>query len=411
MPAAPIPFTLELGLPKRPSLTVETSTLEHGKTRYTVRGPRMRGTFIVVPVTNHSLPFGTHGVLVRFGDGPNAVRPHTARADEPVMNGVRIHGATEMISPQQIHRQQHLITSHAVVLIDHLVTRRIPDGARALTQAVVTALVQHWQRRPDRGALIDAALRHAAPDHVTRERARVRALQLQLDAVRVKRAHVRRRSYQLAGLVRRQQPGLRPPEPIPARLPLISRDGAPIGYLIAREHKVNVPPGRVVYEISGPRISPGLITVGPGIHSNSPVPEGLYTCWGRPMRPDAFTHECTAMPAINRVVMSGGWHHGSGDVRTAATSVRGSTPTAVRADAILRAVATRYLARPDLTALRIAAGKQNAARLRDSLARELKRVRADEARLHRRLRTHQGREAYFLTLLEPPRAEEQADGA
>ncbi|GGX54487.1 hypothetical protein [Streptomyces noursei] len=130
MTIAPNSFRLELDLPQRPPLSVIASTLEHGQVRYAVHGPRVRGTFIVVPVTGYGRPLGARDVVVHFGDGPGPVRPYTARPDEPVVNGVPNHGATEVIDPQKLHTQPYFLASRAVVLVDDLVTRRIPDGAR-----------------------------------------------------------------------------------------------------------------------------------------------------------------------------------------------------------------------------------------------------------------------------------------
>ncbi|MFB6887197.1 hypothetical protein ACFCY8_40985 [Streptomyces noursei] len=271
-------FSLELDLPQRPSLSVDANTLEHGQVRYAVHGPHVRGTFIVVPVTGYGRPLGARDVVVHFGDGPGPVRPYTARPNEPVVNGVPIHGATEVIDPHKLHAQPYFLASRAVVLVDDLVTRRIPDGARAVTEAVVTALVRHWQHRPDRDALIAAAVRNRAADHLAHERREIASLQAELAAVRTEHAAVRRR----------------------------------------------------------------------------------------------------------------GWRYdGSGDVRSAEPPTRGPGPTAERAGAILRAVAVHFLARPDLSALQISAGKQAAARRRTAATEELGRLRAREARLRRRLRTHQ----------------------
>ncbi|GGX54480.1 hypothetical protein [Streptomyces noursei] len=270
-----------------------------------------------------------------------------------------------------------------------------------MTEAVVTALVRHWHHRPDRDALIAAAVQHRAIDHLAHERREIASLQAELVAVQTERAAARRRSCQLAGLIRRQpQPAA--PHPDPVKLPLTTVGGSPLGTVTVREREVNALPGRVVYEVSGPRIRPGLVTLGPDIYGCTPVPEGFYACWGRPTNSDWFTRERTGMPTINRVTMTGGWsYRGSGDVRTAETPTRGPGPTAERAGAILRAVAIHFLSRPDLSALRISAGKQDAARRRAALAEGLGRLRAREARLRRRLRTHQARQEHFAALVPP----------
>ncbi|WP_262418959.1 hypothetical protein [Streptomyces sp. SP2-10] len=83
------------------------------------------------------------------------------------------------------------------------------------------------------------------------------------------------------------------------------------------------------------------------------------------------------MPLINGVRVHGGWSHSNttvtattpetapaqvpaGPGRFASASPRSCT----RASAVLRALAVHYLARPNLEALRVAAGKQNAERAR-----------------------------------------------
>ncbi|MFD3422459.1 hypothetical protein [Streptomyces decoyicus] len=401
MNAAPT-FSLELDLPARPLLSVATSTLEHGQAQYTVRGPHVKGRLVVVPANRYGRPLGAHDVTVYFGDGTGPVKPYTARPDEPIVNGVAIHGTSEVIDTRlPLRRQAHLLTSHAVVLVDGFGTRRLPDKAREVTEAVVAAVLRHWLQRPDQGELRAAAERAGAAAHMADERRAITYLENELRTVRADRAAARQRSYQLAGTIRRRQPDIRPPQPAPARLQLTTRDGDPLGELIAREHEINALPGCVTYEISGSRIRTGLVTLVPDtLHASAP--RSLYACWGRPTNSSWFPHERTDMPAINRVTMSGGWFYsGNGDVRTAQTSVRGSNPTAVRAGAVLRSLAAHFVARPDLTALRIAAGKQGAPQARTALSQELARLRALEARLHRRLCTHRARKEHFASLLPP----------
>ncbi|MGW0703008.1 hypothetical protein ACWD0A_27580 [Streptomyces sp. NPDC002867] len=63
------------------------------------------------------------------------------------------------------------------------------------------------------------------------------------------------------------------------------------------------------------------------------------------------------------------------------------------------------LGRPDLTALRIAAGKQKAAASRAAVNQELDRLRAREARVSRRLRIRPTLEAHFAAYLPQVPAE------
>ncbi|MDX3065563.1 MULTISPECIES: hypothetical protein [Streptomyces] len=412
--ATPLPFHLALGLPGRPSVSVTSDVLEHGQVRYVVRGRRLHGTLIVVPETPYGGPLEPRTVRVHFGDGTDQVKAFTPRPDEPVVNGVRIHGATESINPATVQRAHYFLASRAVVLRNGYESRRIPDGARTVTEALVVAVVRHWRQRPDRSDLIRAAARHRANAQAAYERLKVRALEEELAGVRADRAGARQRSRQLTGLVRRRQPPVQAPHAIPVRLPLAASDGTDLGALTVRELEVNVLPGRVVYEISGPRVGRGLVTLGPDIYGNSPLPGGLYACWGRPTNAAWFTKDRIGMPKINGVTVHGGWSH-SGRTVTATSpdtskaqvpagpgrTVSVSPLTQRRAAAVLRALAVHFTSRRDLEALRIAAGKQNAERARTRVSEELDRLRRREAQLTRRLHQHRAREAYFTALLPP----------
>ncbi|MEV7885156.1 hypothetical protein ACWD3I_25470 [Streptomyces sp. NPDC002817] len=412
--ATPLPFHLPLGMPGRPSVSVTSDVLEHGQVRYVVRGRRLHGTLIVVPETPYDGPLEPRTVRVHFGDGTDQVKPYTPRPDEPVVNGVRVHGATESINPATVQRSQCFLASRAVVLRNGYGSRRIPDGARIVIEALVVAVVRHWRQRPDRSDLIQAAVRHCAAAHAVHERLKVRALEEDLAGVRAGRASARQRSRQLAGLVRRRQPPVQAPRTSAVQLPIAARDGTALGALIVRELEVNVLPGRVVYEISGPRVGRGMVTLGPDIYGKAPLPGGLYACWGRPANASWFTKDRVNMPKVNGVTVHGGWSH-RGQTVTATSpdtskaqvpagpgrSVSVSPLTHRRAAAILRALAVHFTSRRDLEALRVAAGKQNAERARACVSEELDRLRRREAKLSRRLRQHRAREAYFMSLLAP----------
>ncbi|WP_236054432.1 hypothetical protein [Streptomyces musisoli] len=85
-----------------------------------------------------------------FGDGTDQVKTFSPRPDELVVNGVRIHGATESINPATVRRSHYFLASRSVVLRNGYETRRIPDGARTVTEALVVAVARHWRQRPDR---------------------------------------------------------------------------------------------------------------------------------------------------------------------------------------------------------------------------------------------------------------------
>lgn len=409
-----LPFPLTLDLPGRPSVSVTSTVLGHGQVRYAVQGRRLHGTLVVVPETPYGGPLEPRTVRVHFGDGTDEVRAFTPRPDEPVVNGVRIHGATESINPATVQRSHYFLASRAVVLREGYDTRRIPDGARSVTEALVVAVVRHWRQRPDRTDLVHAAVRHRAAAHAAHERLKARALEEELAAVRADRAAVRQRSRQLAGLVRRRQPPVQAPHTGPVRLPITSSDGTDLGALTVRELEVDVLPGRVVYEISGPRVGLGQVTLGPDIYGSAPLPGGLYACWGRPTNPSWFTKDRINMPKVNGVTVHGGWSH-SGPTVTATSpdTSKAQVPagpgryasvsplTHRRAAAVLRALAVHFTSRPDLGALRVAAGKQNAERARMRIGEELDRLRRREEKLTRRLRQHRTREAYFTAQLTP----------
>ncbi|MFI7087565.1 hypothetical protein ACIBUR_28715 [Streptomyces anulatus] len=388
---------LVLDLPRNPVLTAVATTLDNGLVRYAVRGRRIHGAFVVVPSTDSKeRQAGRTRVSVRFGDGPGRVRHHIPRPEEPVAHGVRIHGATEVVDPDRLHLHVHLLTANAVVLVGDA-SRRVPDGARTAVEAVLKAVIGHWAARPDRDELVSAAERHSAPRQVKDERRKIADLEQNLAALRAEREEVRRAGRRLGGIVRRHPLETRPAEPVPALLRLTDADGAPLGKLTAAEREVNILPGHVVYEISGTRLRAGLVTIGPNVYGYTPDPRGFYVCWGRLTRPE----DRTAAPVINRVRLQGGWNYdGDGrDLRTVATSVRGTTPTAVRAAAVLRAIGSHFLARPDIEALRLAASRHAAPGVRAALTAKRARLRAQESSLAGQLRRHQQREKHFTALL------------
>jgi hypothetical protein len=405
------------------TLTIRTSTLDHGRTRYTIQAPHARGTLVVVPETPYAGPVIPKTVRVQFGDGVDNVGWYTHRKDEPVIRNVRIHGFTDSINPRSVSRRRYFLGSHAAVLRDNWITRRIPDGARALTEAVVVAVVKHWNQRSDRDELVRAAARHVATTHAKHEQDGIDKREAELQAIRSDRASLRRRINQVSGLVRRRQPSIQPAAADVVRLPFVGRDGAPMGVLSVREKEVNTLPGRVVYEVEGGRVR-GTFTVGPDIYDRSqPIPRGIYVSYGRPTDAHWF-RDCDEEPTVNGVTLSGGWSHGgrsddisptSPDYLPARVRLGPSTATSApsattrRASAVLRALALHYLARPDEEALRIAAGKHRAGTTRAAAREELDRVRKRESVLTSQLRRHRARKQQYLDLLDNDGARQPAE--
>ncbi|MGW1976640.1 hypothetical protein [Streptomyces sp. NPDC001889] len=400
-------------LPGFGTLAVRTSVTEHGRARYDVRGPHVRGVLVVIPVVTADGPVVPDRVRVQFGDGTSDGR-YTARPAEPVARGARIHGATAPISPRTVSTGGHFLCE-AVVLRECGETRRIPDGARDLITAAIVAVVRHWNRRPDRDTLLLAAARHRAAHHAAHEERRARKLESELADIRTARAAARRRARQVSALARRRQPAVQPPATAPVRLALTDGDGAPAGVLTVREREVNTLPGRVVYEVTGARVR-GLFTVGPDRYHPEPVPRGLYISYGRPAGPSWDCRECSDEPRVNGVRISGGWHHrGAADITPASPpslpafvrlargrQTRAPEASRNRFSAALRALALHYTARPDGEALRIAAAKHHAGHTQGAVRAELAALRAQETRVLSELARHRDRLTRFTALLRPP---------
>ncbi|MFB8401152.1 hypothetical protein [Streptomyces sp. NPDC055912] len=383
-------------------------------------GRRLRGTFVVVPVFPLDAPLGSHMIRVHLGDGPDQVRPFTPRPDEPVVNGVRIHGASELFDPDR--PPAHVLASRISVLLSDFATRRIPDGARTVLEAVIPAIVRHWSKRPDRNALVRAARARDAESHIAHETRAIEKLEGKLAAARIERTDKRRRSAQISGLIRRHQPPVRPVLGEPVQLPMTASDGRGLGLLTVREVEVNTHPGRVVYAVNGPRVR-GLFTVGPDRYGSQVIPQGLYVSYGRSTTSDPYRRHRGGMPHINGVTVHGGWNHAGTTVITPTEPPRlparvpvardqfASAPSATteRASAVLRAVALHYLDRPDLDALRIAVGKQTAAARRQTVRDDLAKLRGVEAALQSSLSSHLKRLHYFASSVPPVPPAHRAD--
>lgn len=397
-------------------LKIRTSVLDHGQSRYEIVGRHVRGTVVVVPSTPNGGPVIPTAVRVRFGGAQGSASWSAPRSDEPIVHGVRIHGYTDNINPRTVSRRDHFLASDAVARTDSGRTRRIPDGARALTEAAVVAVVKHWHRRDDRALLVRAAARSSAADRVRYEDREIARLQAELRMVRDARAAARRCISQVAGLVRRRQPSVQPPATGAARVPFVGPDGVPMGTLTVREKEVDVLPGRVVYKVEGGRVR-GTFTVGPDLYDYSQaIPQGIYISYGRPVS-GTSRRACADEPSVNGVQLSGGWAHGRrGDdiiptspdhlpaqVRLGpTTSASAPAATSQRASAVLRALALHYLARPDAGALRIAAGKERAGVTAAAARERLGRLRKQDSLLTSRLRRHRARRQEYLGLLIDP---------
>ncbi|MET8768588.1 hypothetical protein [Streptomyces sp. NPDC004658] len=416
--------TAELPLPGEGRLSVRTLPAPHGRARYLLHGRHVRGTLVVIPHTTYDGPVLAEQVRVQFGDGHDRAPHGQPRLDEPVVRGVRVPGHTTALDPRTVTANTPFLCGDAVAVREDGRTRRIPDGARTVLEAVVVAVVRHWHQRHDRDALILAAAQHRAGDRAAWEERHIRALVHELATVRAQRAHARHRINQITGLVRRRQPAILPPATTPARLTLVDGAGTALGVVTVLEREVIASLGRVVYEVHGARIH-GLFTVGPDRYSSDPVPGGIYVFYGRPTGTGWHDRACRDEPTVNGVQLSGGWSHPrSGDITPTApsrlpASVRiddtrshcAPDATSTRAGAVLRALALHYLDRPDVAGLRIAAGKLRAEENLKAARTQLARRRREETRVAGKLRHRTGRHRQFTALLSPAPSEQGAGEA
>lgn len=414
--------TAELPLAADGQLTVRTLPGPHGRAHYLVRGRHVRGTLIVVPHTTYDGPVLAEQVRVQFGDGADRAAHGGSRLDEPVVRGIRVQGHTAAIDPRTVTTNTPLLCGNAVAVREDGRIRRIPDGARTVLEAVVIAVVRHWQQRQDRDALIRAAARYSAGERAAWEERHIRLLGEELARLREQRAQVRRCINQITGLVRRRQPAILTPATAPARLTLVDGSGTALGAVTVREREVIAALGRVVYEVHGARVH-GLFTVGPDRYSNAPVPGGIYVFYGRPTGTDWYDRACHDEPTVNGVQLSGGWSHPRSSDITPTSPTRlpagvriddtrsHSAPyaTSIRASAVLRALALHYLARPDVAGLRIAAGKLRAEENLKAARAKLARVHREETRLAGKLRHRALRQRQFTALLLQAPSERSAD--
>ncbi|WP_372412790.1 hypothetical protein [Streptomyces luteireticuli] len=394
------------------NITVQMTTLEHGRARYVVRGPRVTGTFVVIPEVRLGGPVLPDRLQVQFGDGLTSVSWYTARDDEPRVFGVQMHGWTGDIAPDA-PPTSYFLGRYACSFRDLSVAwSRMPDGARQRTEAVVLALVKHWSARSDRHQLVLAAARQRAREYAEHERHEAERLEAELAAVRAERAAIRRRINVITGLIRRRQPDIRKPDPDPVPLPFTDRNGQQLGVLAVREKEVNSRPGYVVLEAVGGRVR-GTFTVGPDLYDTDvPIPRGTHIYYGRPKDDDSrFLPDCDDEPTVNGVALTGGWEHRSSTdditptspdwlpARSARNGHTAPDATRRRASAALRALALWFDSRPDAEALRLAAAKDRASKTLRAARQELGKLRKQEARVSAALRRHRQREQQYRALL------------
>ncbi|MGW1289669.1 hypothetical protein ACWD4N_40010 [Streptomyces sp. NPDC002586] len=402
------------------TLTVRETLLDHGSVKCTVRGPHIGGTFVITPEALKGGPVVPTTVRVQYGGGPADRRYYQTREDEPVAYGVQIRGFTSGLDPEQIP-ERHFLGPYATAATSTYTTR-IPDGARTRTEAVVRRLLQHWQSRPDHHTLVQAAARQHAASHATDEDEQAARLEAEAEELEQLRAAARRKINALTGLIRRRQPPPRTVNTEPVKVPLVDCHGKHLADLTVREQAVNDLPGRVVYAVTGGRVH-GTFTVGPYPHGDTVLPDGLSIDYGTPR--SRFSRDNGHEPTVNGVRLSGGWSH-SGDtssitpttpprlparVRTGpSTSCSAPGATQRRASGVLRALAVLYLSRPDINALRVAAGKDRAQQNLTCTRARLKELRAQQRGKAADAREHRSRAKHFRALLSAPGARTQGPG-
>ncbi|MEU5425918.1 hypothetical protein AB0H73_09955 [Streptomyces olivoreticuli] len=390
---------------------MRVTTLEYGRVRYTLRAPHIRGTFVVVPEAFTDGPVLPRTVTVQYGDGIGPVGHHYRdhRPDEPVVYNVHLHGWTPEINPEA-PPAGYFLGPYAVSLRNG-VRRELTSAVRRRTETLLRALAAHWSRLPHRHELVTAAsCRNAAAraDHESEQAAHYEA---EAQQVADQRRAVRRRLNVITGIIRRRPRPVREADPAPVKVPITDDRGRPMGVLTVREIAVNEDiPGTVVYEVHGVRVH-GRFTVGRDFYHAPPMPEGIHVFYGH-ARTWPFPREHEHEPTVNGVHVSGGWDRSTAaditattpadlpaTVRTGLTTGH-SAPAATerRASAVLRALALRYLARPDAEALRLAAAKDRAPRQRAETRRELRELRERQAHAEDRTAYHRDREQQYLAL-------------
>ncbi|MFD9038752.1 hypothetical protein [Streptomyces bottropensis] len=400
----------ELPLADGGTLVTQVTALPHGRVRYVVRAPHVRGTFVVVP---EHLQDGTvlpSTIRVQYGDGAEPVGYYEHRPDEPVVYGVRVHGWTGDLDPASVP-DGYFLGQYATNLRDNRVHRQLTSAVRRRTEAVIRAIVRHWYTLPQREALLRSAARVKAPALAEHEAAKAAKAEAEAADLQQQRTLARRKLNAVLGIARRiPRPALRP-NPVPVRLPLVDGRGRPMGSVRVTEVAVDeAVRGSVVYEVTGARVH-GRFTVGRDIYRPLPLPEGIWVAYGH-ARQAHFEDEREHEPTVNGVRLNGAWNRDTSEdltattpkelparVRTSRTTGHSAPPaTARRASAVLRALALHYLARPDVGALQLAAAQDNVRGQRAEARRELRELRERHRAAEQRARAHRSRERQYRSL-------------
>ncbi|MEW1762416.1 hypothetical protein AB0393_38665 [Streptomyces cyaneofuscatus] len=412
---------VELPLPGIGSAAARMTVLERGRVRYVVRAPHVRGTFVVVPDHIANGPVLPSTVAVQFGDGTEPLgsfyREH--RPDEPVVHGVRVHGWTGHLYPDDLPTGWFL--GRYAVGLSNGIHRELAHGTRRRTEAVILAIVTHWRSLPFRRDLMVTAAREKAEEYAEHEGTLAAAAEVQAVELEQERRSVRLRLCALAGILRRRPRHVQAPDPEPVQLQIEDPRRGPLGQITVREVAVNAEvAGSVVYEVTGPRVS-GRFTVGPNRYRPEPIPQGIWVAYGH-ASDRYYEDERDHAPVVNGVRLCGQWDHNTSDdiTSTAPDTIgarvpsRGSAPyaTELRTAAVVRALALHYLRRPDLAALRLAAAQANVPHLRADTRRRLSEVKQQLAIEERSARRHRARERELRSLIPiSPREDLPAEAA
>ncbi|MCM2431056.1 hypothetical protein [Streptomyces sp. RKAG337] len=392
MPHSPATDHGSLQLPGDGQLAVAVTTDAHtGLARYAVRAPHLLGVMVVAPYTvaDELMPTGAR---LHFGDGAPPVRPYTPRPHEPVVHGVRVHGTATCADLGRLP-DPDAVLFEGVVLGENYRTRRVADRARERLEAAVLAVLQHWHSLPNRHALVLVAARRSAPAAARRAQATLMTTEAALAATnRSIQEHEARRTRcaELAST----PPTPTAPAAAATRLALADHHGQSAGSMVVRESAVNQPAGTVTYSVAGARLA-GSVAIGPHPHSAEPVPDGISVRYGTSSPGNHHDHELV----VNGVSLRGAWDHPTSQDLT--PFVPRFLPAPSRADphatapvpdatkqwlwAVLRALATHYNHRPDISALRLAAAHARAPRRGRSEREVLGELRARQGELTKAL--------------------------
>ncbi|GGU40552.1 hypothetical protein [Streptomyces violascens] len=412
---------VELPLPGIGSASARVTVLERGRVRYVVRAPHVHGTFVVVPEHIANGPILPSSVAVQFGDGLEPLgsfyREH--RPDEPVVHGVRVHGWTERLHPDDLPKGWFL--GRYTAGLRNGIHRELSRGTERRTEAVILAIVTHWRSLPDRRALMRTAAGEKAAEYAEHEGNRATAAEAQAVELEQERRAVRQRLCALAGILRRRPRPVQAPDPEPVQLQIEDPRRGPLGQITVREVAVNAEvAGSVVYEVKGARVS-GRFTVGSNRLRPEPIPQGIWVAYGHASGA-YFEDEREHAPVVNGVRLCGQWDRDTSEDITltapdtigARVPSRGSAPhaTELRTAAVVRALALHFLRRPDLAALRLAAAQANVPYLRGEARRRLREVKQQLAIEQHNAHRHRARERELRALIpSDPREREDRPAA